>query len=203
MAGTELEKIVDLLNKGQVVAFSTDTVNGMGALCNSNSAIEKIFSLKKRSSEKPFALFFHSKVRALEYFERSPLLERVIDEFMPGPLTIVARVKKRINPLLAKDNFASFRIPKDRKILLLLESLDKPLAVTSLNLSGKNVITSKEEALKVFKDVKIFGKLSEKSIPSSVIRICNCEIEFLREGAISKSGFFKRIKNISNKEIIC
>ncbi|MGE3062147.1 MAG: L-threonylcarbamoyladenylate synthase [bacterium] len=194
MAGTgNIQKTVDLLNKGGVIAFSTDTVNGMAALYDNEDAINSIFRMKKRCKDKPFALFFSSKESVLKYFHNSKLLKMVIDEFLPGPLTVISKPKRRVNKLLLKDGFASFRIPEKKDVLLLLELLKKPLAVTSLNVSGERVLTSEYGVEKVFDSISIFNKLKPSKTPSTIVKIKNGKIEILREGAISKAVFFERI----------
>jgi L-threonylcarbamoyladenylate synthase len=193
MAGIDIKRAADLLNSGETAAFSTDTVNGMGVLYDNEESIERIFELKKRDKGKPFSLFFYSKNQVFEFFRKSKLLERVIDSFLPGPLTIVSHPKRVLCSLLVKDNMASFRIPKNAQILNLLKRLDRPMAVTSLNVSGEKIIDSEEEAFEKIKEIFIYGSLKKGVKPSTVVRISNGRTEILREGVLSKEDFYKGI----------
>lgn len=199
MKKVEYEQAIKILKDGGLVAFSTDTINGIATSYDNLDGIKKIFELKRREKTKPFALFFSEKMNIERYFYTSKLFYKIRENFLPGALTIVLRAKKIIPELLVKDGFSSLRIPKEKKILKLLELYNKPLAVTSLNISGQEIITEKDEFYKNFKDVHLFGELKKEKVPSTVIKVEKNKIEILREGKIKKEKILKFI----NKESLC
>jgi tRNA A37 threonylcarbamoyladenosine synthetase subunit TsaC/SUA5/YrdC len=105
----------------------------------------------------------------------------------------VSHPKRVLCSLLVKDNMASFRIPKNAQILNLLKRLDRPMAVTSLNVSGEKIIDSEEDAFEKIKEIFIYGSLKKGVKPSTVVRISNGRTEILREGVLSKEDFYKGI----------
>ncbi|MEO0234569.1 MAG: L-threonylcarbamoyladenylate synthase [candidate division WOR-3 bacterium] len=199
MKKIEYEEAIKILKNGGLIAFSTDTINGIGTSFDNLDGIKKIFELKKREKTKPFALFFSENMNIERFFYTSKLFYKIRENFLPGALTIILRAKKIIPEILVKDRFSSLRIPKEKNILKLLEIYNKPLAVTSLNISGQEVITEKDEFYRHFKDVYLFGELKKEKIPSTVIKIEKNKIEFLREGKIKKEKILKFI----NKESLC
>lgn len=199
MKKIEFEHAIKILKDGGLVAFSTDTINGIGTSFDNLDGLKKIFELKKREKTKPFALFFSEKMNIERFFYTPKLFYKIKEKFLPGGLTIILRAKKIIPEILVKDGFSSLRIPKEKKILKLLELYNKPLAVTSLNISGQEVITEKDEFYKYFKDVHLFGELKKEKVPSTVIKIEKNHVEILREGKIKKEKILKFIK----KESLC
>ena len=165
----------------------------MGVLYDNFDGIEKIFYLKKREKNKPFALFFHSRESVFNFFRKSKTLDIITREFLPGPLTIISSPKKNLHPLLLKENLASFRVPDNKMLLSLLKEIGKPLAVTSLNLSGERVICTKEESMKKLKSISIFGTLKTKLVYSTIIKVYSGNIEILREGVISSREFYRKL----------
>lgn len=195
----EYEKVIEILKNGGIIAFSTDTVNGIGTSYDNIDGIKKIFKLKKREKTKPFALFFSYSIKIDKFFYTSKVFWKIKEKFLPGGLTIILKAKKSVPEILIKGGFSSLRIPKEKKILKLLELYKKPIAVTSLNLSGEHVITEKKEFYKYFKEVYLFGELKKNKIPSTVIKIKKNNIEILREGKIKK----EKILTFINKESLC
>ena len=196
MAGINTESAVDLLKKGKIIGFPTDTVNGMGVLYDNFEGIERIFDLKKRDKSKPFALFFPSVEWVYMFFRKSKTLEIIADAFLPGPLTLIASPRRMLHNMLMKDSLASFRVPADKRLQELLLKAGKPIAVTSLNLSGEKIIIDEREAHKKLPEVSIFGALSKASVPSTVVRVFGGNIDFVREGAVSSRDFIRKLKNI-------
>ncbi len=199
MRKKDYEEAINILKEDGIIAFSTDTINGIATSFDNIKGIEKIFVLKKRDKNKPFALFFSENIEIEKFFYTSEIFWKIKEKFLPGQLTIVLKAKKIIPSILVKDGFASLRIPDEKKILKLIDLYKKPLACTSLNLSGKDVITEKKEFEKYFKGVYLFGDLKKKKMPSTVIKIEKKNVEILREGMIEKEKILKFI----NKESLC
>ncbi|HAF07792.1 MAG: Sua5/YciO/YrdC/YwlC family protein [candidate division TA06 bacterium 32_111] len=199
MRKKDYEEALNILKEGRLLAFSTDTINGIATSFDNIKGIEKIFHLKKRDFKKPFALFFSENIEIENFFYTSKLFWKIKEKFLPGQLTIVLKAKKIIPSVLVKDGFASLRIPDEKKILKLIDLFKKPLACTSLNISGKDLITEKDEFEKYFKGVHLFGELKKKKKPSTVIKIDKKNVEILREGGIEKEKILKFI----NKESLC
>lgn len=199
MIKPDYRKTIEVLNQNELIVFSTDTINGIGTVFDNLDGLEKIFQLKNRNKNKPFALFFSEKIPVEKFFFTNRLFYILKQNFLPGPLTIILKAKKTIPDILVKEGFASLRIPDDKQILKLLDLYKKPLAVTSLNISNENIITTKKDLEKCLGKFYIFKKLKKNKTPSTVIKIFKNDIEFIREGVIKREKILKIIK----KEYLC
>ncbi len=186
MSGIDIKYTKTLLKKGNIIIFGTDTVNGLGCIYNNNLSLKNLYKIKNRPKDKPFILLCDSKESVFKIFEYNEIVENLINRFMPGSLTIIAKPKIKISKFLLKNGFASFRIPARKSLLNLLKSINAPIASTSLNISGKNIILKRDEAKKTFNNIHIFNNLTSKSMPSTIVKIINNKIVVLRKGKIKK-----------------
>lgn len=188
MAGTKRDKAVDILENRGIIAFSTDTVNGIGTLYDNMSGIDLIYKMKGRDEKKPFVLFFSSKEMLFKYFYKSAVINDFVNRYLPGGVTIIAKPRKNFYKKLLLDSMASFRIPAKHDLIELIRIIDKPLAVTSLNLSGKETITDKKTFDKHFGRIFIFNSLSKRKTSSTVVRIKSKKLEIIRQGIVNIEG---------------
>jgi L-threonylcarbamoyladenylate synthase len=134
----EIEKAVELLKAGKLVAFPTDTVYGVGADVFNDEAVEQIFAAKKREPDKPLQVLIASK-SDLQIIARtqSDALDRLASEFWPGPLTIVMPAREGFPRRVScgRDTIG-VRMPANAIALKLIEAFGGPVAATSANVSG-------------------------------------------------------------------
>ncbi|MCS7298124.1 MAG: L-threonylcarbamoyladenylate synthase [Bacteroidia bacterium] len=134
----DVEWAARLLEQGEVVAIPTETVYGLAANALDESAVEKIFQLKKRPKEDPLIVHV-SGIEALERLEIEPPLwaERLMRLFWPGPLTILLPKGPKI-PLLVTAGLerVALRAPAHSLTHALLQRLSFPLAAPSANPFG-------------------------------------------------------------------
>ncbi|RKJ03754.1 threonylcarbamoyl-AMP synthase, partial [Butyricicoccus sp. 1XD8-22] len=131
---------VDLLNEGEVVAFPTETVYGLGAVATNDQAVKKIFKAKGRPSDNPLIVHIGTIDEVSHYIEYIPENARkCMDAFWPGPLTIVMKAKDNIlaPSVTAGLETVGLRMPSHPVALKLLQTLKKPVAAPSANRSGK------------------------------------------------------------------
>ena len=178
------ECLVTLSVKGSVLLVPTETVYGLVCRASDKEAAKKIYELKKRSENKPLALFVHDtemlkKTDALLL----PAAEKLASRLCPGPLTIIV-------PDKSGNSKTGFRIPDHGFILELLRKLGEPLASTSANLSGKPPALTVAEALADFDGEPELavdnGPLPENAIASTVVDFCADGFRILREGPVSE-----------------
>ena len=181
-------KALGHLKSGRPVIFATDTVGGIGCIYDNTECIEKIFRMKKRDEDKPLILLFDSIDRVKEYFELNNEEKGLAERYMPGALTIIATMKKPANRYIVKDSRTGFRIPDNDKIRELIRAAGKPVASTSINLSGNEVIKKRERAAELFPGAHIYGELTGESVPSTIVSIEKGDINVLRKGKISIEG---------------
>ena len=183
---------LQLLNQELVVALPTETVYGLAGRIDSKKALKKIFQIKKRPLSHPLIVHCYNKKQALSCLsQKEPLIEKLFDEFAPGPLTLVAKKHKAISPLITSGkSTVALRIPKHPIIRKVLKQLPVPIAMPSANPYGKISPVSSSHVLSSFKN-KIHvleGGVCEKGLESTILKVqlSQKKLLILRPGIITK-----------------
>jgi L-threonylcarbamoyladenylate synthase len=149
-----IKQAATLLKQSKIVAFPTETVYGLGAVGSDDYAVAKIYTLKNRPKINP--LIFHcldfSWVK--EIAQVSPLIEKVANYFMQGPLTLVLNQKESstISKLATAGlNTIAVRVPVHPIARELIEKVGEPLVAPSANLSGRLSSTQANHVEEFFK----------------------------------------------------
>jgi L-threonylcarbamoyladenylate synthase len=183
-----LATAIDILTRGGMVAFPTDTVYGLGALAFNEQAVSRISDVKGRGAGKPIAIFI-SDISQLKSVAAgvSSNCEKLARRFWPGPLTIVLPRHASIPDAVTPMNTVGVRIPSFAPTLELLK-LTGPLAVTSANMSGKNS-SSTARGVQAQLDGKIplilDGGVTPGGTPSTIVDCSMKSPVIVREGPIS------------------
>lgn len=182
----QLAKAVDALRKGEVIAFPTETVFGLGVIFDEEKAYQKLVEVKRRPPTQPFTLMCGRIEDIEKYAYLDEKTKKIVATFMPGPLTIIVRVKDDVPPFVTLGTgFIGIRVSESTMVQHLIQSVGKPLLVPSANKHGEIPATTSAMALEAFNGEIPFvieGK-SESNIPSTIIKI-DGKIELIREGGI-------------------
>ncbi|QXW65224.1 threonylcarbamoyl-AMP synthase [Streptobacillus moniliformis] len=169
-----------------VILFPTDTVYGLGSLPN-KKALDKIFDIKKRDRNKKIIALVSKKETINKIIETNDLIDKIIDKFFPGPITLIAKSTPFIKELLGYEDIG-VRIPNNKMALEIIEKFGGILMTTSANISGKEAPKKyseiDEEILKLV-DHKYIDDSNLSGISSSIFKIDGENITLLREGNIS------------------
>jgi len=187
----EIENIKKMILDGKIIICGTDTLYGLCANALDQEAVKKVYELKKRDLNKPISIFLKDKEDIEKYAYINNVSKKIIDKFLPGPLTIILK-KKEIIPDIVSKEYIGIRIP-DSKIIRELAVV--PLTATSANLSGEEPPTSADEINEELKEkvhLIIDTGVCKYKTPSTIIKIVNDNIELIREGVIP----FKEIKKV-------
>ncbi|AOV08841.1 L-threonylcarbamoyladenylate synthase [Sporosarcina ureilytica] len=188
----EYQQAVDMLAAGEVVAFPTETVYGLGGVATDEKAVEKIFKAKGRPSDNPLIVHIGTQEEVAQYAKNISLeAEQLMDAFWPGPLTLVFEqlpqvVAPNVTPGVTT---VGIRMPDHPVALRLLRTLKLPLAAPSANRSGK---PSPTEAKHVEKDLKgripliLDGGQTGVGLESTVIDMTSTPPVILRPGGITR-----------------
>ncbi|WP_027107960.1 L-threonylcarbamoyladenylate synthase [Lacticigenium naphthae] len=153
LSPNELEEAADLLRNGEVVAFPTETVYGLGADATDEEAVNKVFEAKGRPADNPLIAHVSSVSQALHYVKNTtPLILGLMEEFWPGPLTLVLEHNGLFASNVTADlKSVGLRMPNNSITLKLIEKVSKPIVGPSANTSGRPSPTS---AHHVYHDMK-------------------------------------------------
>ena len=180
-------QIVEILNRGGVVAFPTDTVYGLAVRYDLKEAILKMKEAKQRPETKPFPMMVSSKAQIERVAVTDARSQKLIDQWMPGALTLVFKKRPEVDELVT-NGFPTIgiRMPDDEFVLEIINRVGVPLLVPSANLSGQPSCTTSEEVLKQLEgriDAVVLGE-SGASTASTVCDTTGDELKILRQGPI-------------------
>ena len=187
------------LQNGEVIVMPTDTVYGLAALAEDESAVKKIFKIKNRPKTMPLIIFVRSLEEAKKIAEFNELDIILAKNFWPGPLTLILnKKKKKIYNGDKRLSKIGIRIPRNKTMLSLLNNIKKPLATTSANLhKEKNGRSIKNLKILFSKDLKtaIFSNEKMTFKESTLVATYANEVKILRHGQLNKSQIRKVIKS--------
>ena len=180
-----------LLADGQLVAFPTETVYGLGAHAMDAQAVLGIFAAKGRPADNPLIVHIHDRSQLEGICEVNDAALRLMDAFWPGPLTIILPRKAAVpNEVTANLDTVAVRMPSHPVAMALLKACNLPIAAPSANRSGKPSPTS---AKHVFDDMDgripliIDGGESDVGLESTVISLVGEKPCILRPGGVTKA----------------
>ena len=149
----KLEKAVNTLKTGGVIAFPTETVFGLGARLKDKKAVARIFAIKKRPRTKPLQILVASleQARQLGKFNKQAL--ELAQKGWPGPLTLVVKKKKTVPKIVTGDrSTVGLRIPAHKLALKLIKQCG-PIVATSANRAGEKPALTASQVKKLLPDI--------------------------------------------------
>lgn len=187
------QEAINFLLNGAVVALPTETVYGLAACIHSRSAIEKIYSLKKRPLNNPLIVHLADPADLRDFIvETPPNLKELMDRFFPGPLSIIVSIDTDKIPSIARSGLstAAFRVPTHPIVRSIIRTTG-PLVMPSANLSGKPSATDPEAVECDFgKDFPVVdGGETQEGLESTVLAFKEGRWWIARLGAITPAEF--------------
>ena len=184
-----ISSAVEALRRGEVVAFPTDTVYGLGAHSGISLAIEKLYEIKGREHQKAIPLLVAGVEDMLRVTSAVPgIAWRLAGRFWPGPLTIVLpRAITVLDVLTGGADSVAVRIPAHAVALDLIKTLGVPLAATSANLSGQpEALTAQEVGIALGERLTLIldGGRCPGGVASTVVDVTAWPPVILRRGAL-------------------
>ncbi len=188
----ELDTAVQALRDGELVAFPTETVYGLGAHAGHPGALRRVFELKGRPNSHPLIVHLDSQ-RFLTRWAREipPAAEKLAERFWPGPLTLVLPRAAGVNPLVTggQDTIA-VRVPSHPMAQQLLTAFGGGIAAPSANRYGRLSPTRAEHVRDEFGDavrVILDGGECKLGLESTIVACLGGTVRLLRPGAVTLS----------------
>jgi L-threonylcarbamoyladenylate synthase len=185
----KMGKIADILRKDGVMAYPTDTFYGLGADAYSETAVRKVYHLKKRERGKPLSVV----ISGIDMAEKMAIFlpsafSDLSRKFWPGPLTLVVKAKPLFPPqILGPGGSLALRLPDVPWLLELVRQMDVPITATSANISGEKEIDSREEVIETFSgkvELIVDGGKTPGGLASTIVDLTSENPRVLREGAV-------------------
>ena len=182
-----LGRVAQAAGCGEVVAFPTDTVYGLGTSAASREGVERIYRMKGRSPDKPLPLMAASAGALRRWVQWSPQAEALARRFWPGGLTLILKASSEGRSLAScQGETLAVRVPDHPVALALMAGADAPWAQTSANVSGEPPLADGVAVARRFgKDLAfVIDSGPVAGHESSVVDATVDPVRVLREGVI-------------------
>ncbi len=191
-----LKEAVNIMKKGKLIVYPTETCYGIGADATNMKSIQKIYEIKGRDSSKPIPILVSNLEMIKKYGLITKKIEILVKKFMPGPLSIVTKKEKPVSDI--NQEGISFRISSHPVATSLVKMLKKPITTTSANISGQSSIYEIKKVIEIFGDkVNVIidcGDLPITESSTCVDMTCEDNVKIIREGPIPNESILKELK---------
>lgn len=195
LPSNDIKKAAEILKKGGIVLFPTDTVYGIGCLWDDKSAKEKIYAIKSRPPKIPFPVLLTDSSQLSNLAQTTPYLAKLIKKYWPGGLTIIIKTKKGIK--------TGFRVPDNNIVRELIKAAGKPIVGTSANIHGKKPVSDfKDLDPQIVKQVDFVLKgRCPKGKESTVIDLSGKSPKIIRRGAVVVKSYLLSIDTTVREKV--
>lgn len=192
----EIDELAKILKMDGVISVPTDTVYGLCACMNSEKAYNNLLIVKNRPNTKLFPVMCADKEQIKSIATVDARIEKLIDELMPGPITLILKKKLELPTYVNNGGTTiAVRMATSKALENLIRKIESPIFMTSANQSGASTCTSLDEIEKncptldgIMEGNVFFGK-------ESTIVDCTSEtFKILREGPISMEQITKALE---------
>lgn len=189
-----IEEAADLLKQGHIIAFPTDTLYGVGVDPFNSAAIEQLYQVKERVADKGIPILL-ADISDLEKVAQdiSNLAQSLIEQYWPGPLTLIVPRHPRLPAMLSPNEGIAVRIPDHAISRAFIRAAGGIVATSSANHSGEQPARNAAEAFRVMNG-QISAVLDGGSVQhgqgSTVLDCMSDPPQVLREGPVT-------VKNLS------
>lgn len=192
----EISQMAQALAKGEILAFPTDTVYGVGTVYGDPNALQRLKNIKHRPETKPIPMMA-SRLEVFESIVRlNATARKLAQNLLPGALTLVVELQPETDRTYTNGKeTAAIRIPNAPVLLKVMDQLDVPLMVTSANVSGAPAALTKQEAMDMLPglDGILDGQCHEMQA-STIVDCTGDELVILRQGPLSKADLLAALE---------
>ena len=199
-----MEKIKQELEKGGAVVLPTETVYGLFAKALDKKAVDHVYQLKRRPRDKALNLNVAHLDDILNFSKNQPpYLQKLVDGFLPGPLTIILEANDKVPYWVNSDlTTVGFRMPSHPVTLELIREFG-PLIGPSANISGQDSGVTYKEILQDFNQ-NVLGLEDDAFLTgqdSTIIDLSGSKVKILRQGSITREDILAKIPEIPFEEV--
>ena len=134
----EVEATVEVLRKGEIILYPTDTVWGIGCDATNEESVARIYALKRSENKKSMLVLCGSADMAVRYVNRAPGIAFEVQEMATSPLTLILPGATGVAPnLIPEEGTLGIRIPDHEFCREVLRRFNRPIVSTSANISGE------------------------------------------------------------------
>ncbi len=181
----KIQQAVQVLERGGLIAYPTDTVYGLGCDLMNKQAIERLYVVKGMQKNKNLAFICHDLSDISKYAVVDNWAYRILRRFLPGPYTFILPATREVPKMvLTKQKTVGIRIPDHAVIVELTKQLGRPIISTTAAPPGEEALIDPAEIRDRFKglDLVLDGDVCGIH-PTTVVDLSAGRVEVVREGA--------------------
>ncbi len=193
-----IQEAIHHLRQGDVIAYPTDTLYGLGVDALNHSAIETLYALKDRSKHRPMSVMLPADSWQRWVRSVSPAAKKLAEKYFPGPITLIMNAGDELPKILTRytNGTIGIRVPNHPVCLQLLSEFRNPIITSSANISNKPPAEDPETIEEYFPEgigYIIREGPKPKGIASTIIDVTDENPLVLREGAIPEYAIWRTI----------
>jgi L-threonylcarbamoyladenylate synthase len=202
-----VSKTSEVLSKGGVIIYPTETCYGIGVDATNTKALEKLLKYKKFRGSKPISIAVSDIDMAREYVDINEMAENIYSNYLPGPITVISISKGNLTPpVVSLQGAVGVRIPDYNLMLEVIKAYGKPITATSANMSYKSTPYDIDQLIKDLPKKSLglidliidVGELPHNP-PSTVLDTTLNTLSVLRQGKLEFEEAIVHNKQIESK----
>jgi tRNA threonylcarbamoyl adenosine modification protein (Sua5/YciO/YrdC/YwlC family) len=180
-----IKKAVEILQKGGLVIYPTDTVYGLGCALFNKRGIERIYEIKKHSKKQPFSFVCADLKDISRYASVTDFAYKIMRRLLPGPYTFILEASRLVPKIiLPKRQTTGIRVPANNTCITLVRELGQPVISSSVVNENGEYLSDPREIEEKFRrrvELVIDGGIFPPE-PSSVVSLIDDQVEIIRAG---------------------
>lgn len=193
----QIHQAADIIRKGGIVAFPTETSYGLAVDPFNEHALEKLYCLKERPVGKPFLLLVSNRNQLEKCVSHIPTsYTSLMADYWPGPLTLIFPASQQLPQLLSKDGGVAIRHTSGSIALALIDECGIPLTATSANRSGNAPALTGAVCKQMFKDSDVYVIDDNARCPglySTMVSEVKGRLALIRDGVVDVAAIIENI----------
>ncbi|MCX8027725.1 MAG: L-threonylcarbamoyladenylate synthase [Thermodesulfovibrionales bacterium] len=194
--GDVITLVSEAIKTSKIVAYPTETFYGLGVRYDDEKALQRLYFVKKRHEEKTMPLII-GDISQLEVLVESKnnVEDLLINEFWPGPLTILFRARRGLSDFIVKNGKVAVRLPSGSIARDISNHAKLPITSTSANISDMPPADDPDLVFRYFFDsidILLDAGSTTGGKPSTIVEVGNNAVCIVRQGVLDVEGFCKR-----------
>jgi tRNA threonylcarbamoyl adenosine modification protein (Sua5/YciO/YrdC/YwlC family) len=181
----KIQRAVDALEGGEVIAYPTDTVYGLGCDLTNKHAVERLYAIKRMPRTQPLAFICPDLADIARYAVVEKAEYRILRHYLPGPYCFILQATREVPKLvLSKRKTVGIRIPAHEVTLALVRGLGRPIISTTAELIGEEPFVDPAEIDDAFPGLGLVVDAGGGGlVPTTIIDLTEVPPKVLRAGA--------------------
>jgi tRNA threonylcarbamoyl adenosine modification protein (Sua5/YciO/YrdC/YwlC family) len=189
----KIQQAIDVLERGGLIAYPTDTVYGLGCDLMNKSAIERLYQVKGMQKNKSLAFICNDLSNITRYAVVDNSAYRMLKHYLPGPYCFILEATREVPKMvITKQKTVGIRVPDHPVIIALTKALGRPIISTTAARPGEEPLIDPTEIRDTFKglDLVLDGGVGG-DVPTTIVDLSQGFVHIVREGAGSVEGFLE------------